>query len=165
MGENKIKTDACKDMMRESVTAYTKYEGGGRRPAPSYNDSIRATPVSHAVDGRDRRSAKSRPPRVVHKINFRVLPLPGTVLMHEGQRYVAAGSDLHTRRDGRIVPIICWQSHCADCGRPFECWSGMRSGTLNRRCPEHHAPGKAVASTARKRSASHLRKHGRRKKP
>ena len=159
-----MKPDACKNMMRESVTAYTKYEGGRRRPAPSYNDSILATPVSDAVDGRDNRSAKSRPPRVVHKINFRVLPLPGTVLMHEGQRYVAIGSDLHTRRDGRIVPIICWKSHCAECGRPFECWSGMRSGTLNRRCPEHHAPGKAVAPAGRKRVARHISKHAKRMK-
>ena len=160
-----MKPATCLDGMRKSGNPYTKYEGGGRRPAPSYDDSKRATGLPDAVCSRGKRSAKSRPPRVVHKINFRVLPLPGTVLMHEGQRYVAAGSDLHTRRDGRIVPIICWQSHCADCGRPFECWSGMRSGTLNRRCPEHHAPGKAVASTARKRAASHLRKHGRRKKP
>ena len=159
-----MKPDTCKDLMRESVTAYTKYEGGGRRPAPSYNDSNRATDVSDAVDCRGKTSAGSRTPRVVHKINFRVLPLPGTVLMHQGQRYVAIGSDLHTRRDGQTVPIICWKSHCAECGRPFECWSGLRSGTLNRRCPEHHAPGKAVTAAGRKRAARHRRKHGRRKK-
>lgn len=159
-----MKTDACKDMMRESATAYTKYEGVGRRPAPSYNDSKRARGVPDAVDDRDKRSAKSRPPRVVHKINFRVLPLSGTVLMHEGQRYVAIGSDLHTRRDSQIVPIICWKSHCAECGQAFECWSGMRSGTLNRRCPEHHAPGKAVAASNRKRVARHISKHAKRKK-
>ena len=98
-----MKPDTCQDLMRESVTAYTKYEGGGRCPAPSYNDSNRATGVSTADDSRPKRSAKSRLPRVVHKINFRVLPLPGTVLMHEGQRYVATGSDLHTRRDGEIT--------------------------------------------------------------
>jgi hypothetical protein len=158
-----MKPETCKGMMRESVTAYTKYEGGGRRPAPSYNDSNRATPVSDAVGGRDKRSPKSRTPRVVHKINFRVLPLPGTVLMHEGQRYVAIGSDLHKRRDGEIVPIICWESHCAECSRPFECWSGMRSGTLNRRCPEHHAPGKAVAASGRKHVAKHISKRGKRR--
>ncbi|SUZ33446.1 hypothetical protein ROE7235_03216 [Roseibaca ekhonensis] len=160
-----MKPDTCKDLMRESVTAYTKYEGGGRRHAPSYNDSNRATGVSDAVDGRGKRSSGSRTPRVVHKINFRVLPLPGTVLMHEGQRYVAIGSDLHTRRDGQTVPIICWKSHCAECGRPFDGWSGLRSGTLNRRCPEHHAPGKAVTAAGRKRAAPHRRKHGKRKKP
>jgi len=102
--------------------------------------------------------------RVVHSINFDVLPLAGTVLMHAGQRYVVTGSDLHCRKDGEVVPIIFWQSHCAECGRPFECWSGMRSGTLNRRCPEHHAPGKAVTSAGLKHAAKHLCKHGRRKK-
>ena len=107
----------------------------------------------------------NRPVRVVHKIDFRVLPLPGTVLMHEGQRYVAVGSDLRERRDGEIVPIICWESHCPECGRSFQCWSGLRSGTLNRRCPEHHAPGKAVTAAGRKRTARHPRKNRRRKKP
>lgn len=102
--------------------------------------------------------------RVVHSINFKVLPLSGTVLMHEGQRYVVTGSDLRRRKDGEIVPIICWQSHCAECSAQFECWSGMRSGTLNRRCPKHHAPGKSVTSEGRKRAANHLRKYGRRKK-
>jgi hypothetical protein len=156
-----VKTDTCKDLMRKSVTAYTKYEGGGHRPAPSYDDSIRATGLPDAVTLRP----DSRPPCVVKKIEFRIVPLPGTVLMHEGQRYVVTGSDFHRRKDGEVVPIICWQSHCAECGRPFECWSGMRSGTLNRRCPEHHAPGKAVTSAGRKRTALHRRKSGKRKKP
>ena len=29
-----MKTDACKDMMRECVTAYTKYEGADAVPPP-----------------------------------------------------------------------------------------------------------------------------------
>lgn len=146
--------------MRKSGNPYTKYEGGGRRPAPSYDDSIRATGPRDVVIS----CPEARPHRIVKKIEFRILPLPGTVLMHEGQRYVVIGSDLHRRKDGEVVPIICWQSHCADCGRPFECSSGLRSGTLNRRCQLHHAPGKAVAANARKRVAAHIRKHGRRKK-
>lgn len=155
-----MKSYTCGSDMRKRGNPYTKYEGGGRRPAPSYDDSIRATGLPDAVMLR----SDSRPARVVKKIEFRILPLPGTLLLHEGQRYVVTGSDLHTRHDGQAVPIICWQSHCAECDRPFECWTGMRSGTLNRRCPEHHAPGKAVASSARKRAATYLRKHGRRKK-
>jgi len=123
-----MKPDTCKDLMRESVTAYTKYEGGGRRPAPSHNDSIRATGLPKAVVDCGKHSPEAKSARVVHKINFRVLPLPGTVLMHEGQRYVAVGSDLHKRRDGQIVPIILWESHCAECGKPFQCRSGLRSG-------------------------------------
>ena len=160
-----MKPDACLDGMRKSGNPYTKYEGGGRRPAPSYDDSNRATGLPNAVGGDGRRSAEKRLPRVVHKIDFRVLPLPDTVLMHEGQRYVAVGSDLHARRDGQVVPIICWESHCADCGRPFRCWSGLRSGTLNRRCPKHHAPGKAVAASGRKRFARRISRHGKCKKP
>lgn len=160
-----MKTDTCLVGMRKSGNPYTMYEGGGRCPAPSYDDRTRATDLPDAVCGRVKSSVEPRGPRTVHKINFRVLPLPGTVLMHEGQRYVAVGSDLHTRRDGQIIPIICWQSHCAECGRPFECWSGLRSGTLNRRCPQHHAPGKAVTASGRKRAASHRQKCGRHKKP
>jgi hypothetical protein len=40
----------------------------------------------------------------------------------------------------------------------------MRSGTLNRRCSLHHAPGKAVTAAGKKNAASHLRKYGPRKK-
>jgi hypothetical protein len=160
-----MKLYTCDDLMRECVTAYTKYEGADACPAPSYDDSIRATDVSDADVGRGRNSARPRLPRVVHKIDFRMLPLSGTVLMQEGQRYVATGSDLHRRRDGEIVPIICWESHCADCGTPFGCWSGLRSGTLNRRCPENHSPGKAVAASERKRVARRTSKLGKRKKP
>ena len=160
-----MKTDACVVGMRKIRNPYTKYEGGGRRPAPSHNDSIRATDLSKAVVDCGKRSPEPKSARVVHKIDFRVLPLSGTVLMHEGQRYVAVGSDLHKRRDGQIVPIILWQSHCAECGGPFECRSGLRSGTLNRRCPQHHAPGKAVAAAARKHAARHMRKHGSSKRP
>lgn len=92
----------------------------------------------------------SRSKRVVHRIGFDVLPVQGTVLMHRGQRYVVAGSDLHRRKDGKRVPIICWQSHCAECGAVFECWTGMRSGTLNRRCPQHRAPGRPASPARRK---------------
>lgn len=102
--------------------------------------------------------------RVVHTIDFDVVPMPGTALLHEGQRYVVTGSDLHRRKDGELVPIICWQSHCAECGALFECWSGMRSGTLNRRCRLHHAPGKAVTRSGKKHASSHLRKYGQRRK-
>ena len=160
-----MKTDTCKDRMRKSGNPYTTYEGGDLQSAPSYDGSIRATgqrqPTSH--DGM--RAPEGQRQRVVRKIDFRVLPAPGTVLMHEGQRYVMVGSDLHVSRDGKTVPIIFWQSHCAECGTPFQCSSGLKSGSLNRRCPVHHAPGKAVSGSGRKRVSRHLRKHGRRKKP
>jgi len=151
-----MKTNGYAAGKNKSGKAYTniKYDGDGQSSAPSYKDSIHSAGLPRAVVGQS--------VRVVRKINFRVLPLPGTVLMHQGQRYVVVGSDLHKRRDGQIVPIILWESHCAECGKPFQCRSGLRSGTLNRRCPDHHAPGKAVTRAGRKRVAKHLSKHGKR---
>ena len=90
-----------------------------------------------------------RSPRVVHTINFRILPLPGTVLMYEGQRYVAVGSRLHRKADGAEVPLILWRSHCATCGAPFECGTALKALNPNRRCPAHHKPGLAVTRLGR----------------
>ncbi|WP_290898007.1 hypothetical protein [Hoeflea sp.] len=150
--------------MKKSGNPYTTYEGGDCQFAPSYDDSIRATGYRQPACHVERQMPKGRGKRIVRKIDFRVLPVPGTVLMHEAQRYVVVGSDLHINREGKTIPIILWQSHCAECGAPFECSSGLRSGSLNRRCPNHHAPGKAVSRSGRKRVARHLGKHGRRKK-
>jgi hypothetical protein len=160
-----VKTDTYQDPMKKSGNPYTTYEGGDCQSAPSYDASIRATGHRQSAPLDGKHVPKGRGPRVVHKIDFRVLPATGTVLMHEGQRYVAVGSDLRKRRDGQTVPIILWESHCAECGAPFQCRSGLKSGSLNRRCPSHHSPGKAVAGSGRRRVASYLRKHGRRKKP
>ena len=88
-------------------------------------------------------------PRVVHTINFRILPMPGTVLIYEGQRYVAVGSLLHRKADGAEVPLIRWHSHCATCGAPFECSSALKALNPNRRCPTHHKPGLAVTRLGR----------------
>ena len=57
-----------------------------------------------------------RKPRVVQAIKFRILPALDTVLMFEGQRYLAVGSKLHTNAKGALVPLIEWRSHCATCG-------------------------------------------------
>jgi hypothetical protein len=87
---------------------------------------------------------KTSKPRVVHAIDFRILPLPDTVLMLDGQRYVAIGSRLHRKPGGTDVPLITWRSHCAECGVPFECHTTLKGSHPNRRCPEHHSPGTAV---------------------
>jgi len=88
-------------------------------------------------------------PRVFHTINFRILPPTGTMLMLEGQRYVAIGSRLHRKPDGSDVPLIVWRSHCAECGAAFECCTTLKGAQPNRRCPEHHSPGKAVTRQGR----------------
>ena len=43
--------------------------------------------------------------RVVHSINFGIIPWVDTVLMLEGQRFVVVGSMLHRREDGELVPL------------------------------------------------------------
>jgi hypothetical protein len=106
----------------------------------------------------------TRKPRVVHRIDFRLLPRPGTVLMLDGQRYVVVGSDLHIRTDGETVPIILWQSRCAECGQPFECRTGLKARALNRRCEKHRRPGKAATAAGLKRVGMHIARHGRRRK-
>ncbi|MCR9069494.1 MAG: hypothetical protein NXH79_11680 [Rhodobacteraceae bacterium] len=106
----------------------------------------------------------TRKPRVVRRIDFRLLPRPGTVLMLDGQRYIVVGSDLHIRTDGETVPIILWQSRCAECGQPFECRTGLKARALNRRCEEHRRPGKAATAAGRKRVGQHIARHGRRRR-
>lgn len=106
----------------------------------------------------------TRKPRVVHRIDFRILPMPDTVLMLDGQRYVVVGSDLHVRTDGETVPIIRWRSGCAECGEPFACRSGLKARALNRRCEKHRRPGKAATAAGRKRVGRHIARHGRRRK-
>lgn len=157
-----MKSDIYTANMRRGAEPYTTYEGGGPRPAPSYGVEVPAAGKSGASAKPHGKGPDGPTQRVVHRINFRILPAPGTVLMHEGQRYLVTGSDLHTRRDGQSVPIILWESDCATCGKPFQCWSGLRSGSLNRRCPAHHAAGKSVAAAGRRRVAAFASKHGRR---
>ena len=101
--------------------------------------------------------------RVVHAVSFRVLPLPDTVLMLEGQRYVAVGSMLHRKPDGREVPLIRWRSHCATCGAPFESSTTLNGSSPNRRCPEHHTPGRPVTRSGRIAQKKFLARNRRRK--
>jgi hypothetical protein len=106
---------------------------------------------------------KTPKPRVVHTIDFRALPLPDTVLMLDGQRYVAVGSRLHRKPDGTGVPLIVWRSHCAECGMPFECTTTLKGSLPNRRCPEHHSPAKSVTRQGQARQKKLLARKWRRK--
>jgi hypothetical protein len=106
---------------------------------------------------------KTPKPRVVHAIDFRILPLPDTVLMLDGQRYVATGSRLHRKPDGTDVPLIVWRSHCAECGMPFECTTTLKGSHPNRRCLEHHSPGDAVTRLGKARQKKFLARKWRRK--
>ena len=91
-------------------------------------------------------------PQVVNRLAFRQAPALGTVLMMDGQRYVVVATRPHRRKDGMPTMLVSWRSHCADCGQPFEVTTCLVAKAVNRRCPAHHAPGRAVTAAARQRA-------------
>jgi hypothetical protein len=93
-------------------------------------------------------------PLVVKAIDFDYPPDAGTILMHDGQRYTVASLKPHIRLDGSRTTLIIWQSHCADCGRPFKFSSPMKTRYPSRRCKQHSKPGKAVSKAGRGRQYS-----------
>lgn len=104
------------------------------------------TPTLAGQQHQSRRSvANTRDPRVVHAINFSNTPTCGMTLMLDGQRYVVDRTIPYTRRDGRSSSMIVWKTHCPECAREFEITTGLVCQSINRRCPEHHAPRKPVA--------------------
>ncbi len=105
----------------------------------------------------------TRRPRMVHAINFKILPPLDTVLMWEGQRYVVVGSELYHRADGVQVPLIRWASFCPECDAPFEIATALKAKNPNRRCPKHHRAGVAVSKGAHSRQRQLLARRRRRK--
>ena len=101
-----------------------------------------------------------RKPRVVRAINFRILPPLDTVLMFEGQRYLAIGSKLHTNVEGTLVPLIEWSSHCATCGDPFNFFTKLQASHPNRRCSRHHKPRQPVSAAGRVRQRAYKASRG-----
>lgn len=97
-------------------------------------------------------------PTVVRSIDFATPPVPGTVLMVEGQRYEVIRTEPHRRRDGSRTTLIVWRTHCAETGHPFELKTGLVAKSINRRCPEHKAPGRPVSSAGRRRRHDWLRR-------
>lgn len=101
-------------------------------------------------------------PVVIQTIGFSKAPDIGTLLMKEGQRYELVSANGHTRKDGAPTILLTWRSHCADCGSTFEVVTGLRAkGSINRRCPLHTSPGRAVTTNARARQQAYLARHGR----
>ena len=100
--------------------------------------------------------------RVVHAINFRIIPPLNTVLMYEGQRYIAVGSMLHTKTDGSQVPLIRWRSHCPTCAEAFECMTTLKAKYPNRRCELHRQVGVPVSTQGGKRHQDYLARNRRR---
>lgn len=60
---------------------------------------------------------------------------PGIIVRLDGwQDYILA----------RIVDgFAYWQSVCAECGEPFECWGPLGRRPMSRRCSTHAKPGTA----------------------
>lgn len=104
-------------------------------------------------------------PKVARKIDFTTPPEIGTVLMREGQRYELLRQKPHVRKDGQPTILLVWRSHCADCGGVFEIMTGLISkGCINRRCPKHHSPGRAVTVASRIRRQRFIKRNGIRRK-
>ena len=89
-------------------------------------------------------------PLVVKTIDFSVSPDEGTILIHDGQRYRVAGIKPHVRKGGTRTTLIIWQSHCAECGQPFEFTTPLKTRYPSRRCKQHSKPGRAVSYTGRR---------------
>jgi hypothetical protein len=104
---------------------------------------------------------------VTKTIDFGAAPPVGTVLMRDGQKYELVNLQKHVRQDGRTTALLIWRTHCAECAAPFDVTTGLKTtGAINRRCPLHHKPGRAVAEAGRKRQQkfwSHQR-HARRRR-
>lgn len=64
----------------------------------------------------------------------------------DGQRYDKIGHEPYTRIDGSHTQLAVWQSHCAECGAPFQFRAPARKRKLipNRRCDRHKRPGVRV---------------------
>jgi hypothetical protein len=88
---------------------------------------------------------------VVRSIAFSKPPTPGTVLMVEGQRYEVVRTEPHRRKNGRMTTLIVWQTWCAETGHPFQLTTPLTAKSINRRCPEHRSPGRAVSAAGKKR--------------
>ena len=65
----------------------------------------------------------------------------------QGQAYRVIGKKAYVRQDESRTRLICWQSHCAQCGEAFTFWTPAQAKKFspNRRCEAHKQPGVRVA--------------------
>src|SRR5690606_11647462 len=138
------------------------YRVGRRTPSASAGVSSSHGPFGKVRPRRQPASNKRatmKPRDVVHALEFACPPEIGTVLLREGQRYELLEIRPHVRRDGKPTWLLVWQSHCAECDRAFEVITGIKApvGNINRRCPTHHSPGRAVSAAGAQRRNRFLR--------
>lgn len=77
-------------------------------------------------------------------IRLSSIPITGTELGLRGQTYVLTGTQSYQRTDGQKTEVLHWKSQCSECGQPFLVTSSLVICYLNRRCPQHHRPGRAA---------------------
>jgi hypothetical protein len=143
----------------------TPYGGGGGRLrlrlAPPPPSTVGWLPRMRPSSGEIQSMSRS-PTCVTKTIDFGTAPAVGTVLMREGQRYELVALQKHVRQDGRATAVLIWRSHCAECAATFEIKTALKtSGAINRRCPLHHMPGRAVTASGRKRQRNFMSRHQR----
>ena len=85
-------------------------------------------------------------PVFVKEIAFQSSPSLGSVYMKEGQRYECVGVEGYQREDGQQSALLCWKTHCPECGAAFIAKTPLRHKGISRRCPKHRAPGRKVVS-------------------
>jgi hypothetical protein len=99
------------------------------------------------------------------RIHSQQPPDVGFVVMREGQRYELIARKPHVRKDGQPTTLLIWRSHCSDCGEVFEVVTGLvANGYFNRRCPDHHRPGRAAIMAGRKYRGRIVRQKPKRRK-
>jgi hypothetical protein len=74
-------------------------------------------------------------------------PALGGIAFVQHQRFECVEIRPHKTMDGRQMELTRWQSHCADCGAPFELLTPRRTVAVRvdrRRCAEHRDPKRRV---------------------
>ena len=74
-------------------------------------------------------------------------PALGGIAFVQHQRCECVEIRPHKTMDGRQMELTRWQSHCADCGAPFELLTPRRNVAVRvdrRRCAEHRDPKRRV---------------------
>jgi hypothetical protein len=65
-----------------------------------------------------------------------------------GQTYILVAFEPYQRKDGSRTKLAHWESSCAECAMPFDCFSPWTAPPQRRRCDAHRAPGKWVEQRA-----------------
>ncbi len=67
------------------------------------------------------------------------------------QRYLVVAETEAWRANGERTRLLIWESRCAQCGSPFFLATTTKGETsFNRRCADHHQPGRPAFKRRRK---------------